>query len=1768
MVNDINRYQNKKIKEKKDKKMNKRKNSRIITKILTILGGIANLAKSTNLLASFPESLNIYKDDTIGFRIHSFVNGTMTKRQVFPQPVIEKSQFEKRIHTFEHPEDQSGGIYCSKGDSVIPMQYALLCQSSKQTGSLTAGRTVVVLQKFEEGMKLINGKEYFIELQTDEKDLKNCDRIEHLKEGVLMVSCYRRANGGDFDAVFYVLEPDSTGGKYTFKISLKKIYEGFVSKDLNKDQSGDFLSNQVYFTKVKTSDEYYRVAIHQVKYPEYKNLKSTDKLMILDYKIASKTASENFKGTWIDGLQTIAFGNDDFIYAQMGGETDRKLQVCQISKAQNNKIECKASLIFDSTPLSVFALNYQYKKDNQKATFFLSGSKEFSRCIYELNSTQTHPIDIAKADCKRLKLNFSPDDITDLLGGDVKVEENDEDVMISYYSKKLQKNTNLAGCLKLSLYNYIAQFTDLRHTQGSYLTPLNSTYYILHRGKLASIHERARGRFYLKAPEGEKIANVYLSAYSPALNEEPIVVTTKVNKIESENAGIEIEKIQEITLFEEDYEGIYPGTNTQTKRILESIKDGDQRVPCHLIGINSKLVKGNNLKIKEINLGYQKPDGTSEYASGKDLEFIKKNKNLFRMMKVSGDKNDKKNPSGETVEDLKINLSFSLQEKVKLYFSADDGVFLFQTEDDKVFVIKCNVESFYTTQINCQKLLETTTNKYDIKEIYYHKENLYVIATNRDNKKTELFAYNKKMELFIMGSGNTDKKVINNGSPIADVDVDIDIEIFADDVYIIAVMDEDTKNNKPAKVALFQFIVNHEKIKETKNFELIFKDNGVTHFKKSGVKFFGGQTKFAYIVNSHNKDFSIIKLFYAKVASGFPLIIHDKFGIRYAEGQKPTDDKSKIDVCLTLNSVFILNKGTNYMYGANIDAPDNSFIKVPLGDENDIAQKKKGRTVESIYCSPNHEAFQLIVKDDSKTDSDRYLITYFDFDGSQASKKMHSAVLLPHAKSSALTSSIFDKKNNFMLTLVYSFKQGIGTADPFLLNLNGPFISLCLNKYYYEVDFKEEIQPILEKEKKWNPAQIAAEKKKYSETPTLFRRKNILNLLKITFMTDDKNTVDTEIGFRLLKIEQTKGRFRELVSIPSSSPKNEKLSSYISSNGPIFEVRLRKPDSSKKPNDLKEAIEIKQKLEIINEGKTGVRKPWTYMDKSIILDAIGDIVLVHDVTNNKVILYRQISITRHIFDLKETDKYGIDCRNFNLISLGRTVYVNFICEKDLDTVLTISSFEIHEAVIEATFIKKLPFDVQELKFANNDDYIFIAMKELNGDGMRVWRIERKRGDLSEIKAKSRVPGDLSLFPYTVFDIISVKSVTALTVLSPGQNFFRVMTFDFQALSLVDTKQFYSKNRTAIYYQGFGKCEDDKPCIIGITGGDGVNIHEHEIPIDEKKKSIGDAKITQTFQKFFTGKSIVKEIIPLGEYYLITGHFGKMEVSEESVKENEVPKENKSETPPSPSPTPPKTRILPNLKSGKIMREIYHLIYKKGEPTLFMRGYGDDKHGSLQKDKDGYLYVASEDNAIKYYRIQDFTLTENPKVSRSGDDKKPKLILYSYTKANEPQIYLSVKDVSESFFYQTVAIIFIVGVIILCVITYRLAKKLDQNEKFKFQQDKVLFQMEEVDKNFTDQKIIDDYFGEKRRAIQGNRAAVGRITSVGYEEDKLGEERNLADAIADMKEDDEELVDNDDDDLGFLGNSKKGSIHIEASGDKVVASGKLGDVESDDSSSDN
>lgn len=175
-----------------------------------------------------------------------------------------------------------------------------------------------------------------------------------------------------------------------------------------------------------------------------------------------------------------------------------------------------------------------YLYETKQAVIYYSDYKSCIRCRLDMKTGYESRIsskEILFNDCKTIDLDFTPTQITTLIASDFGIESSQNNAILSLYVKQGNPGSASAGYLRINFDKYYSNYHDLRFSQGSYLSPINSTHYVLSRGDHTSLHQRTRSRFYVRGNPTDQTASnidVYLSSFNPARNEEPLIISTKL----------------------------------------------------------------------------------------------------------------------------------------------------------------------------------------------------------------------------------------------------------------------------------------------------------------------------------------------------------------------------------------------------------------------------------------------------------------------------------------------------------------------------------------------------------------------------------------------------------------------------------------------------------------------------------------------------------------------------------------------------------------------------------------------------------------------------------------------------------------------------------------------------------------------------------------------------------------------------------------------------------------------------------------------------------------------------------------------------------------------------------------------------------------------------------------------------------------------------------------------------------------------------------------
>ena len=1757
-----------------------------ITKLLatiTTLTALTTTALCTNFQGSFPENLQIFTNDVIGFQIRNFVNGSQTQNQAFPTPTIQLYPNEPILHTFNF---NRGAFDCVKAVSVRPLNYAFLCSNTNQTAQngLQVSPTFVAIHRYKPDLTIWNQSIYTIELQNDSLKPDRCDDLRW-ETPVILVACYKRnltknpktgdlEGNGDFTAIVYSLR-DLLDANRSMTIIDRQVIPGFVPSSIT---NGPVLNNKLRLTHTYVNSTQLRVLLYQ--HNDYMVADSvTNRVFVFDvlssgnpynlsdlnYKVSVKPY---FSGNWPSNFQGVYFSAANWVYGHNSDASN--LVACHIKHqptySEYNNIPCLGGVLpMQNSALSTFIIKYYHKPNSTVLVTFGNTRIYFCYLDMTVNTTQM-PFQATNIgpSCTSYNLFFSKLQKSQLYAKEVFLRDDFTKMIIPYHNQNEGDASNLSGFLYFDQFHSITEWHDLSLQQGTHLSPVNSSYYILHRG-LVTLHARQKNLFTISSPE-EQSTEVHLSSFTLDYDRQPFLMDTQVKSITSDSDSISVEGIQQVSIHDKLFATVYPEivssgqkSDFEGKNGLSAQLGDDYQPDCIGLGYNSKLLKGNDIGLKNVTLGYKDINGNVTWASGTTLDFIQQhNSEIYQQLKT-----------------FKIDSDFDLSEvigadaKLKDIYLAHQAVCIFQTEAGKLFIVRFALTKKYSKKVTYKLKAEVSITNYDIITAYFINSKLFLMTSNQVNRNLELFRFNEKFEIIDKTGQKTANQTISeqNSLVITNRIAHYDLKLFSDDIYIILVIDNQDGRGDLSYVQLIKYRINGVIINSKEDFYLYLGENGVRDFRKGNIGFVADQTHYAYVINKDMNDFSLLEIDFSGVDLGTKMIISTKSGLKTRSGDPLTSSDDEFSICVTTFSIFVLNKNQSFIYGLNIDNPESSYLTVPAGHNDHPDLQAGSEQFLEMTCAPNHQSFQAIVKFKNTTsNSSAYFInSYFDFDGTQAGKKLHSQIPLKSGMDKIHTSTVDLYLNNFVIVMEFSASKDKQELAPTISLLEGPIMNLCMSKYYFEVDFKDDILPQL-KTLNYTEEQIHAEQERYESTPTLFYYQKP-TMLRTTFAIGDQISTSSDLAVKIEKVDRVTAEFKDLASVPNNSPVNEPLSSYLSWTGPIFEVRLQKPVPGV-VRDLTKFIQINQKLELMKSPK-----PWQYYRNSAIVDSVGIISLISYPVHQEIILFTDVDNVRLRISFKEGNPYGVNCQSFKLISFGRTIYVLFLCDKGLETILYIITLEIYEKGSTLIFQKSLPYNMQDISYTYNQDDLFVLMKEDNGDRLLLWRIERRRGHLSEIKARSRAPGDMSLFSFYKIDIIPVNRFVVITLLSPGLNHFKIMTVDFQALTVSKVTKVYNPYNNSITFIGFGSCPQNQMCMRGITGGVGNDIQEYQIQLGALALSVESVQYTRTFKKFFTEESKVEGISVVGDYYLFDGNFGYMQISPQSIVLNKIPDGNVSPDPLEAAdmgglkgflkeyevlepvnggdggPETGKSaqnrqkslkmaekleknlleksrknrhlgeKMAEQLKDGDsgttnpdanigVTTKISKLIYHRDEEILYMRSYGDAKQAKIEILKDGSaMFVAVQRNQIRFYKLGNITFTELTVANdrRTGAELNPKLVVWSYGESSQPHIYLSIKDVSQSYFLQIVAIITLGAVVVTCLVFYRIAKRLDLEPGFQIKKDLHLFSVEEVDKRFTDQNILSHYFGDfapREKSRMTEIRISGKIVAQDYEEDKI------------------------------------------------------------------
>lgn len=102
-----------------------------------------------------------------------------------------------------------------------------------------------------------------------------------------------------------------------------------------------------------------------------------------------------------------------------------------------------------------------------------------------------------------------------------------------------------------------------------------------------------------------------------------------------------------------------------------------------------------------------------------------------------------------------------------------------------------------------------------------------------------------------------------------------------------------------------------------------------------------------------------------------------------------------------------------FIYGINTSATKSSFLNVPTATADGVK-----RDIVKMSCSDSDESFQLWLNNKEK--GTQTIATYYGFDGTQGTKKLHSEFPMNQNLNDFVFASLIEFGSPSLLTFMYS----------------------------------------------------------------------------------------------------------------------------------------------------------------------------------------------------------------------------------------------------------------------------------------------------------------------------------------------------------------------------------------------------------------------------------------------------------------------------------------------------------------------------------------------------------------------------------------------------------------------------------------------------------------------------------------------------------------------------------------------------------------------------
>jgi len=419
------------------------------------------------------------------------------------------------------------------------------------------------------------------------------------------------------------------------------------------------------------------------------------------------------------------------------------------------------------------------------------------------------------------------------------------------------------------------------------------------------------------------------------------------------------------------------------------------------------------------------------------------------------------------VENVKMVIPNLDDGDVKDVLLANGGYMIIQEDKGaKVLILDCKISETVLNSTCLQLFKNTLGQNINLMKVTKHKTGVYIIIKENEGKTSKMFLYN-----FVLEVDKKGKQILKKSAQtvIADFDSFCDMKRYGELIVTICSNNgPPASKGKESEIILKTILYNpdgSENVKKTKFYKVNPRKFDSPGFIKGDIQFNAGSNMMALAVNNDPKDLSILELEFDGLEEGIPFSLANTYLLK-----KPLNPKKNfdVDICQTLTSIFFYEKNTGYIYGNTKDIISGSYLEVPLNGEN--------RVIEKMICSQGQESFQLVVRETST--NDRFLLSYYGFDGTQANKKLHSEHKIQRKLRHIASTTLDPNHDGIFLTYFYE-KTSLFYNESILIDMNGPinylkFDGVVAGKYEYTITLSNKKKKKVFKNT--NPSKKVAEK--------------------------------------------------------------------------------------------------------------------------------------------------------------------------------------------------------------------------------------------------------------------------------------------------------------------------------------------------------------------------------------------------------------------------------------------------------------------------------------------------------------------------------------------------------------------------------------------------------------------------------------------------------------------------------------------------------------------